>query len=109
MKLANNTRLYVTDWNTQGCNDLVIVKSWGLSEESTEVVPEACFGINVNNYKQTQLYDGYDVIDVAEVDFKTVIKKIAISPVTSYTSQYKRIVQAINNEPEVYDVEEIEL
>jgi hypothetical protein len=109
MKLANNTRLYVTDWNSQGCNDLVIVKEYGLSEESIEVVPEATFGIDIAKYDMVKLYDGFEEIDVAEVDFKTVISKIAISPVTSAASQYKAIIEAINSEPEVYEVEEIEL
>jgi len=49
--------------------------------------------------------------DITKIEFKTIINKITINPITIIRSQCKRIIQAINSEPEleVYDIEEIEL
>lgn len=91
----SQTRFFVTDWNSNGTNDLLVIRDYGGLNESIYCVEEALFGIDIYKLNVDTLEDG---LEVAEVDLKTVTTKLAVSPVMTAASQYKRIMQCVNGQ-----------
>lgn len=84
----------VTDWSPSGVNDLIIIRNYNTTEQSEEIISEACFGIDINRYEQITLDDGCSDIDVALVDIETVLSHIAVSPVSDGSETMKALRKA---------------
>lgn len=79
----------VLDWNPNGTNDVAIV----VNDEVIDVLPELTFGIDINRYVTEEIEpDAY----AASVPLKTVIEKLAVSPVHTRAFQYNRLMASIN-------------
>lgn len=89
-----NIEYIVDDWNPNGTNDVTIV----INGEVVETLEELTFGIDINEYNPevVAVDDAGNEYFGASIPFKIIVEKLAVSPVTTASSQYQRLIKAVN-------------